>query len=71
MVKFVETKETAKEFSEEYCAKTSVIFPLFQNRTEHPIRNRLLGAFVFIGETCWVVMNGHNDCVDEIGRAHV
>ena len=64
MVKFVETKETAKEFLEEYCVKDSVIFPLFQNRTEHPIQNRLLGAFVFIEETCWVVMNGHNDCAN-------
>lgn len=64
MVKFVENKESGKEFLEKYTTEKSVIFPLFQNRKEHPIVNRLLGAFVFIGEDCYVLMNGHNDCLD-------
>ncbi len=64
MVKFVENKQSGKEFLKEYTSKKSVIFPLFQNRKEHPIVNKLLGAFVFIGDDCYVLTNGHNDVVD-------
>jgi hypothetical protein len=63
MVYYVENKDTAKRFMDEYTSKDSVIFPLFKNRTEHPIVNKLLGVFVFIGEHCWVIMEDHNDCV--------
>lgn len=63
MVKFVETKDIAKQFYNEYVAKDSIIFPIFQNRIEHPIHNRLLGALVYIETDCWVLMNGHNDVV--------
>lgn len=62
MVKFVETKHTAIEFFNEYTVKDSIIFPIFQNRTEHPINNRLLGALVYIEDNCWILMDGHNDC---------
>ena len=62
MVKFVETDEMKLSFISEYEGNDSIIFPLFQNRVEHPIENRLLGAFVFINENCWVLMDGHNDC---------
>ena len=64
MVKFVENKDSGKEFLGKYTTEKSVIFPLFQNRKEHPSVNKLLGAFVFIGEDCYVLMNGHNDCLD-------
>lgn len=63
MVYYVENKDTAKMFFDEYTSKDSVIFPLFKNRTEHPLVNKLLGVFVFIGEHCWVLMEEHNDCV--------
>ena len=63
MVKFVENKDTGKEFLNKYTSERSVIFPLFSNRKEHPILNKLLGAFVFIGEDCYVLTNGHNDCL--------
>ena len=63
MVYYVENKDIAKRFMDEYTSKDSVIFPLFKNRTEHPIANKLLGVFVFIGEHCWVIMEDHNDCV--------
>jgi hypothetical protein len=64
MVKFVENKHTGKEFLKKYTSERSVIFPLFKNRKEHPKLNRLLGAFVFIEDDCYVLMNGHNDCLD-------
>ena len=48
MVYYVENKDIAKRFMDEYTSKDSVIFPLFKNRTEHPIANKLLGVFVFI-----------------------
>ena len=63
MVYYVENKDIAIKFMDEYTSKDSVIFPLFKNRTEHPIVNKLLGVFVFIGEHCWVIMEDHNDCV--------
>lgn len=63
MVYYVENKDTAKRFMDEYSTKDSVIFPLFKNRKEHPLVNKLLGVFVFIGEHCWVLMEDHNDCV--------
>lgn len=63
MVKYVENKHIAGEFFEQYSNNVSIIFPLFKNRKEHPIVNKLLGAFVFIGDDCWVLMGEHNDCV--------
>lgn len=64
MVKFVENKQSGKEFVQNYTTKKSVIFPLFKNRKQHPVVNKLLGAFVFIDDDCYVLMNGHNDCLD-------
>lgn len=64
MVKFVENKTTGKEFLKEYTSKKSVIFPLFKNRKEHPAVNKMLGAFVFIEDDCYVLTNGHNDSLD-------
>jgi hypothetical protein len=63
MVKYVENKHIAGEFFEQYSNNVSIIFPLFKNRKEHPIVNKLLGAFVFIEDDCWVLMEEHNDCV--------
>lgn len=63
MIRFVETREEEKEFLNEYQTKVSIIFPFFQNRTEHPIKNRLLAAIVFIESDCWVLADGHNDVV--------
>ena len=63
MVKFVENKDSGKEFLQRYTSEKSIIFPLFSNRKEHPKLNKLLGAFVFIGDECYVLMNGHNDCL--------
>lgn len=64
MVKFVENKESGKDFLKKYTSKKSVIFPLFKNRKEHPLVNELLGAFVFIDDDCYVLTNGHNDSLD-------
>ncbi len=64
MVIFVENNEIGRAFQKRYRLTKSVIFPLFKNRKEHPKLNKLLGAFVFIEDDCYVLMNGHNDCVD-------
>ncbi len=64
MVKFVENKISGREFLKRYTSEKSVIFPLFKNRKEHPVVNKLLGAFVFIGDDCYVLTNGHNDSLD-------
>ncbi len=63
MVIFVENNEIGRAFQKRYRLTKSVIFPLFKNRKEHPVVNKLLGAFVFIGDDCWVLMEEHNDCV--------
>jgi hypothetical protein len=61
MVKFAETEDTIKQFLNEYKVKDSIIFPIFQNRTEHPFKNRLLLVLVYIDTDCWVLSDGHND----------
>jgi hypothetical protein len=61
MIKFVENETSIKEFVSEYEVKSSIIFPIFQNRIEHPIKNRLLGVIVFVGKTTYVLMEIHND----------
>jgi len=61
MVKFVESNQVLTEFLSEYKGKGSIIFPIFQNRTTHPIHNRLVIVLVYIGKDCWVLANEHND----------
>lgn len=63
MIRFVETKERELEFRAEYERKDSIIFPIFQNRTDHPINNRLLAVFVWIDSDLWILADGHNDCI--------